>query len=94
MDGTEYEYEQNMLDIANFTLTEDCLTGAALGIAKQIVARGWNSLTQKQQDVFTEIVVPAAKRDCQRCGNEIETSDLELGGIYCGWCQHQVDKSN
>jgi len=93
MDG-QHEYEDEMCCIAEFSLDEGILEGAVLGIAKQIVGKGWLSLTSRQQEVFIQIAVPAAVRNCQRCGTEIIASELELGGTYCGWCLHQVDKGN
>jgi hypothetical protein len=94
MDTTIYEHAEDMRCIAEFALENDCLEGAALGIAKQITSLGWDTLTPRQQEVFEAVALPATRRECWRCGNEIIATELCFGGEVCGWCDHQLAKDD
>ncbi len=94
MDPTDYEYDEEMRCAAEFLLDEGILEGATEGIAKQITSKGWAKLTSRQQEVFIEYALPKAQRDCKRCHGEIPLTELGVGGDYCSWCDHQIDKGN
>jgi hypothetical protein len=92
MDIEGYEVAEEMRCIAEFALEQRCLKVPAHGIAKQIVSRGWHTLTSRQKEVFIKMAVPLTKRECCCCGNEIEAGELPLGGEYCGWCYSRIAK--
>ncbi|MDT8448432.1 MAG: hypothetical protein RRB13_16190 [bacterium] len=69
------------------------LEGAAAGIAKQVVDRGLESLSEKQRDVFeAQVIAKYGNQYCKKCN-----SKLELYEIYeamtedglCGSCAHR-----
>lgn len=92
MDIDGHEVAENMRWIAEFVLDQDELQGAARGIAKQIVSRGWHTLTECQREVFMEVASPLAKRECHCCGHELEPGELLLGGKYCASCENRIAK--
>ena len=60
------------------------------GIAKLIIDKGFNSLTDKQKYVFTNSISPYVFDECSRCHLEIpwcEMSAAEDNGGRCSWCQ-------
>ncbi|MBS6829195.1 MAG: hypothetical protein KH208_04870, partial [Desulfovibrio sp.] len=58
------------------------------------IDKGWQSLTHRQQEVFTQIAVPATSLECKLCGNDIEPFELGLGGKYCGACDNLMAKND
>lgn len=71
------------------------LEGTALGIAKQVITKGVNSLTDKQKYVFQNEVIDKYVKDyCERCSNSIPWSEMSIAHEtgFCGWCQHQFEK--
>lgn len=94
MDTSDDDFEENMRCAAEFVLEHDLVSGPAEGIAKQVIGKGWDSLSSRQVDIFEAFVIPAATRECERCGCEIPFCELSLGGDLCSWCAHQVDKGN
>lgn len=74
------------------------LEGAADGITKQVIARGVESLSEKQKYVFdNEVLANFVGGDCERCGSDIPWSEkyaaLDNGGL-CDWCAHMVAKQD
>lgn len=60
------------------------------GIARQVIDKGFESLTEKQVYVFEKAISHYIYDDCMRCGNEIpwcEMSGAEDNGGQCSWCQ-------
>ena len=60
------------------------------GIAKLVIDKGFESLTDKQKFVFEESISHYVFGDCKRCGLEIpwsEMSGAEDNGGLCSWCQ-------
>jgi hypothetical protein len=71
------------------------LEGAALGITKQVISNGEQSLSDKQSFIFQrDVIKKFAEDDCVRCGNEIPWSEkyfaIESGGL-CSWCSKMED---
>lgn len=90
MDGTEGQYEEDMRCAAAFVLENVVISGALEGIAKQTVGRGFDSLSEKQKEIFFRSILPMATLKCKMCGQEIPYSELVLGGTYCGGCEHRM----
>jgi hypothetical protein len=84
-------YLQELIDMK-------ALDGPALGITKQTIDKGFESLTPKQKHVFIKDVIdPNSLNECGLCPNDIPwcemTAAVENGG-YCSWCKHQLDKED
>ncbi len=86
--------EQKILEL----LVEDkVLEGPALGIARQVLSRGRESLTERQEHVFQRFVVDQYINPlCRRCQSRLTTSEalnaLMEADDLCGWCSHMRDK--
>ena len=60
------------------------------GIAKLVIDKGFDSLSDKQKFVFEEAISHYVYDECSRCGLEIpwiEMSAAEDNGRMCSWCQ-------
>ncbi len=60
------------------------------GIAKLVIDKGFDSLTDKQKFVFEKSIGHYVYDECFRCGIEIpwcEMSGAEDNGGKCSWCQ-------
>ncbi|CAM3757189.1 hypothetical protein FSS13T_03020 [Flavobacterium saliperosum S13] len=60
------------------------------GIAKLVVDKGFESLTEKQKFVFEKSISHYVYDECKRGGCEIPWSEMsaaEVNGNVCGWCQ-------
>jgi len=66
-----------------------------LGIAKRMLDKGYDTLSDKQRYVFDKIIEDNIVEKCQRCGLDIPFNEmfeaLENGG-YCNYCQHMMEK--
>lgn len=95
MDGSE-----NNRDITDFfeeLLKRDFLTGAIEGIAKQIIGKGEDSMTSRQQEVVSSFIQTYEKKNqCDRCGNGNVTCLTDI--IYiadnglCPMCDYDKEK--
>jgi len=66
------------------------------GIAKRVIDKGFESLTDKQKFVFEKSISYYIYDICSRCGIEIpwcEMSAAEDNGGRCSWCQ-QLGRDN
>lgn len=73
------------------------LEGKEAGIAKQMLDKGYDSLSEKQKFVFDKAIENYTIDECQRCGEDIPWCEmfeaLDNGG-YCSYCQHVMEKMN
>lgn len=61
-----------------------------VGIAKLVIEKGFESLSEKQQFVFEKAISYYVFNECNRCGTDIpwcEMSAAEDNGQLCSWCQ-------
>jgi len=69
---------------------------AAEGIARQVIDKGIDSLTDKQRSVFNNKVLSLAPGECIR-GCEIPWSEkyeaMSNGGL-CSWCARMKEKAD
>lgn len=86
------DFENDMECTANYVLENGLVDGAVEGIAKQLLAKGWNSLTDKQAEVFQKYAIPKATVECASCGMHIPLNELEFGEGLCGKCRHQRNR--
>ena len=74
----------------------DHLDQPALGVARQLADRGYDSLSDKQKWVLeTQVFDLYGSEACERCANPIPWSEMNgayHNGGYCSWCQHMEEK--
>lgn len=65
------------------------------GIAKQMLDKGYDSLSDKQKYVFDKAIENNSVKECKRCSSDIPWCEmieaLDNGGL-CSWCQHFKEK--
>ena len=65
------------------------------GIAKRMLDKGYDTLSDKQKFVFDKAIENNVIKECQRCGSDIPWCEmleaLDNGG-YCNYCQHMMEK--
>lgn len=70
------------------------LDGAALGITKQVISHGLESLSEKQKCVFKKSVIDELTHDyCSLCCKILEWSELHTaldGDGICDYCDHHL----
>jgi hypothetical protein len=88
----EQAQEAELREFLKQIIEEEGLRGPALGIAKQVLARGIDSLPPNQSAVFDRYVIPK----CGLCGDCDPLS--EAGYIYdngyCSHCEHMLSKDD
>ena len=65
------------------------------GIAKRMLDKGYDTLSDKQKFVFDKTIEKNTIKNCNRCGCNIPWSEMyeALGnGGYCNYCQHLMEK--
>lgn len=65
------------------------------GIAKRMLDKGYDSLSDKQRFIFDWAIENNSVKRCKRCGCVIPWSEmleaLDNGGL-CNYCQHMMEK--
>lgn len=67
------------------------------GIAKLVIDKGYDSLSDKQRLVFGKSISHYVYDECTRCGLEIPWSEMsaaEHNGGMCSWCQQLSRNDN
>lgn len=67
------------------------------GIAKRMLAKGYDSLSDKQKYVFDRAIEKNTVDKCQRCSIDIlwcEMLEALDNGGYCNYCHHMMEKIN
>ena len=71
------------------------IEGKEAGIAKQMIDKGYGSLTEKQRYVFDKMIENNSVDECKGCACDIPWCEmleaLDNGG-YCSYCQHMMEK--
>lgn len=73
------------------------LEGMEAGIAKLMLDKGYDSLSEKQRYIFDKSIENHTIDEYQRCGVDIpwcEMLETFVNGGYCGYCQHMMEKNN
>lgn len=73
------------------------LEGMEAGIAKLMLDKGYDSLSEKQRYIFDKSIENHTIDEYQRCGVDIpwcEMLETFVNGGYCGYCQHMMEKIN
>ena len=87
----EEDFEGFVSDLINSGRLNDTQSG----IAKRMLDKGYESLSDKQKYVFDQAIKENYVDECQRCAIEIPWCEmmesLDNGG-YCNYCQHMMEK--
>ena len=85
----EFEgYVQELIDVGR-------IDGKEAGIARLMLDKGYDSLSDKQKYVFDNMIKQHTVNECQRCGVDIpwcEMLEAIYNGGYCNYCQHMKEK--
>lgn len=81
------DYKQELNEWLEFLLKTEQLEGASEGIARQILDKGYKSLSVKQQKVFKRYIQPLMEQKCE-CGCDLTLEDVKIGLGRCGWCKN------
>lgn len=90
-----YLIDDEVSDYINDLISSNSLEGAALGIAKQFLDKGYSSLSAKQLKILEAILPSESQRNCTACCAPIpwcEMLESRDNGGYCSWCSHQLEK--
>lgn len=87
----EDDFEGFVEDLINSNRLNDTQSG----VAKRMLDKGYDSLSDKQKYVFDHAIEDNYVDECQRCASEIPWCEmmeaLDNGG-YCNYCQHMMEK--
>lgn len=71
------------------------IEGKEAGIAKLMLDKGYDFLSDKQKHVFDKMISENSVEECERCACNIPWCEmleaLDNGG-YCNYCQHMMEK--
>ncbi len=92
------QQESDEREILEFLTSSETLSGAAHGIALQVIDKGQESLSAKQAEVFQKIIKPYFELECSRCkiqmpGSEIAFALSEEDGL-CSWCRKMSENDD
>ncbi len=95
MNYDDYELLYNFYDSSDLNefleklIADELLEGAVLGITRQCMAQGVDSLTMRQLEVFDRGIKKFITRYCQRCGrSDIPFSDMYIAYENKGLCDY------
>ncbi|MDY3554246.1 hypothetical protein R5W24_003365 [Gemmata sp. JC717] len=95
---SEEIYEANaQQEVLEYLAESGDIDGAALGITRQVLSHGRDSLSAAQETVFERHVAGEFFRmECGLCGDRMPTNEvvyaLSEGNRYCSHCQHVTSK--
>ena len=87
--------EEDFNGFVNELISSCRLEGKEAGIAKLVLGKGYDNLSEKQKFVFDRSIQRNTIERCQRCDIEIPWYEMLLAlenGGYCGYCQHMMEK--
>lgn len=86
--------EDDLPDLLNYLIGNEELTGAQLGVAKQVIACGTSSLSPNQAAVLGTIKRTHLHLTCERCDDAIPLCELlwAFDSGLCSWCEHMEGK--
>lgn len=87
----EDDFEGFVQDLINSGRLEE----KEAGIAKRMLDKGYDSLSEKQRYVFDKAIENNSVKECKRCVCDIPWCEmleaLDNGG-YCNYCQYMMEK--
>ena len=92
---TSRYYDDDFNEYLEDLLKRNFISGAAAGITKQVLDRGYDSLSDAQKVVFDEMISKNSVEQCKFGEHDIPWSEmieaLENGG-YCSNCSNNLNK--
>src|SRR5690606_33410582 len=83
--------EEDFNEFVGYLVEQKMLAGSKEeGIAKFVIDKGYEALTDKQKYVFENSITHHIHEECNRCGCDIPWSEMilaDLVGGLCSWCQ-------
>lgn len=93
----ERYFEEDFNGFVEGLINSSRLEGKEAGIAKQMLDKGYDSLSEKQKFVFDRAIENNTVDECKFCGADIPWGEM-LAALdnegYCGHCQHMMEKMN
>lgn len=87
--------ESDFNDYLKDLINSGRLSDTEAGIAKQVIDKGYDSLSEKQKFVFDRAINNHSVEECKACGTDIPWCEmlnaLDNGGL-CSDCQHVWEK--
>ena len=97
MDKNRY-FEEDFVSFVQELLDRKCFNDSKEeGIAKLVIDKGFESLSDKQKFVFENSISDLVYDECRLCGEDIpwcEMSAAEDNGQLCSWCYHVRTKDD
>lgn len=95
--GDQDYHDDGLNEFLEWLINTGELRDAALGVTRQVIDRGIESLTAKQKEVFdVHVLGTHIIENCERCSHSIPMSEMvaakDNGGL-CGYCEHMVSKN-
>lgn len=88
---SEEDFEGFVLDLIHSGRLND----KEAGIAKRMLDKGYDTLSEKQKFVFDKAIENNTVNECQRCAIDIPWCEmleaLDNGG-FCNYCHHMMGK--
>jgi len=93
-----HKEESGMQDFVKELIDQNQLEGSALGIAKQFLGKGEESLSKDQRRVFQRDVIDQfVTKECTLCGSDIPWEEMIFAysnGGLCGSCYYVSNKDD
>lgn len=95
----KYEHDTEFEVYVSELLQGNYIEGpAVVGIAKQIVSKGVESLSDPQINTFIDFGLSKGNfvKYCDRCAEDIPWSEMlsALDDHYCAYCRHLIEKED
>jgi hypothetical protein len=93
--GTERFHEEGFNDFVKDLANSERLNDTQAGIAKRMLDKGYDSLSEKQKHVFDKTIKENDKGQCKFCGQDIPWSEMFEAGENRGYhpdCKHTLDE--
>jgi hypothetical protein len=92
----EHQEEIEMKDLLQELIDTGHLENPALGITRQVIAQGRQSLSERQAYVFqTQVWKQYVLEECSSCEHSIPWSEMYealSNGGRCGYCVHKAER--
>lgn len=72
----ELSAEQDEREVLEYLVEYENLSGAALGVARQVIDRGRDSMSDGQLQVWDWYIAPYLKMKCRMCGSPLPASEI------------------
>lgn len=87
--------EQDFVEFLQELIKGNQIEEEEKGIAKQMIGKGYESLSRKQRFVFDKMIEKHSIEKCQLCGCEISWCEMQFAldnGGYCSGCYRNLEE--